>query len=1037
MNNRFEKFFGEFKLVWVPATKNSNYGRGIGGSLYGFKINLKKADIIVEFEKVRNVDVLKVSTTISTFYIIPVYLRGITWIEDFEKIKFLVNDWDLKNVVIIGDLNIRIGEEQQWDDFNSNILRERRCSKDKILNKKGKIFLDFCTDYGLTILNGRTPGDEQGEFTYISTLGNSVNDICCISPEMIHHLNDFEVNYKIWSDHMPIILKLKVKKDPKEKNIKLLPKLNWKEENRSKYLTKLEKNTKELIEYSQSNMSLISIKDLTNVIKVSADEIKLNTCFKPQQKWFNVSCHFARRNSFKLLNKWRKTNNANDHSNYLISNALFKKLCQETRQTYIRNLEMQLNNIKKAEDWWKMARNLRNSNLTKGTGLNANEFKVYFENLLNPPLTASSIQYAKPNYADPELDGCISSQEIKTVLEKVKLNKAPGEDRIPYEHFINAHDSFLQLLARTYSNMLNDGNVEECFLKTLVFPIHKKGDVNEVQNYRGISFMETCVKILMGVLLSRLEKFERKNKILNEFQAGFRRGYSTVDNIYNLISIVNLKFHENKKVYAFFVDFKAAFDCIPRMSLLYKLSTMGISSKFLNLIQSLYTNTKAAVWDGEELSEYFSTAMGVKQGCLLSPLLFALFLNDLHEFLGGGLTINNFIIRLLMYADDIIILAEDRATLQKMINKLEEYCNLWNLQVNLSKSKIMVFRKAGKLSKDDQFFFNSEIIEIVNVFTYLGMKFTPGLAITEHLKERECKAKNSINATWSNFVGKKNISFSCKFALFNAVMRSIFSYAAQVWGFQGFEAVDKLQRYFIKRIFKLPTFTPNYILELETGILEMHLYTLKLHMNYVIKTLFSYTTDRLPHILSREVINRKIFWYKDWCLRFRNENFSWENAHLDEATWKDNMLTTLEILRNNHLNKNYESARRSQHGLYASLNYSQIQTYINDGFSARKVSWIFKIRAGLIGLNANRYREGVRRQCSLCNLQEEEDLFHFLGRCPVLKEVRFCNFQKTILNQNEAISVLNGDNDESWNKLYNFTTTAFTYRMNLISEFNT
>lgn len=269
------------------------------------------------------------------------------------------------------------------------------------------------------------------------------------------------------------------------------------------------------------------------------------------------------------------------------------------------------------------------------------------------------------------------------------------------------------------------------------------------------------------------------------------------------------------------MDFRAAFDWISRNSLFFKLNSMGLSQKFLNLLKSLYTDTKAAVWDGDNLSEYFATNIGVKQGCLLSPLLFALIINDLHEAIGGGLLIEGVLIRLLMYADDIVLLAEDRTVLQAMINKLSEYCKIWNLVINLDKSKIMIFKKAGRRSSAEKWYLNNQEIEVVNSYKYLGVVLTPGLSFKNHLLERKTHAKTSMNVVWSKFMGKKNIKFSAKYNLFKAVSRAIFCYASQVWGFSYFNEVDKMQRYFIKRLFGFPDNSPNYMINIETGVPEM------------------------------------------------------------------------------------------------------------------------------------------------------------------------------------------------------------------------
>ena len=231
--------------------------------------------------------------------------------------------------------------------------------------------------------------------------------------------------------------------------------------------------------------------------------------------------------------------------------------------------------------------------------------------------------------------------------------------------------------------------------------------------------MNCSAKVLMGVIHARLTNWIEKHNILNEFQDGFRPQYSTVDNIYNLAAIVHLKFLEKKKIYAFFVDFKAAFDRVSRCSLIYKLPTLGISTKILNFIQNIYSNTKSAVWTGSELSDYFETYTGVKQGCLLSPLLFTLYLNDLHEYLGGGLMVDGINIRLLLYVDDIVLLTDDIVVMQEMVNNLERYCELWNMEVNMRKSEMRVFRKSGRLSVHEKIKYKQQYVNIVNEYCYL------------------------------------------------------------------------------------------------------------------------------------------------------------------------------------------------------------------------------------------------------------------------------------------------------------------------------
>lgn len=636
------------------------------------------------------------------------------------------------------------------------------------------------------------------------------------------------------------------------------------------------------------------------------------------------------------------------------------------------------------------------------------------------------------------LDAQIRLEEVEEVLIKAKKNKAPGEDRVTYEFFVHATIRFKEMLVAVYNKIMTEGIVEDSYLKSLIFPIFKKGNRNEVQNYRGISFMNVVVKIFVGVLKNRLTEWEQKGKILNEYQAGFRKGYSTNDNIFNLVSIIRIKMEERKKVYCFFVDFRAAFDRVDRRALFYKLHMIGISTKFLRVLKALYEDTKAAVWDGESISDWFRTSWGVKQGCILSPDLFAFMLNDLHDNLAsGGVKIDEILIRILLYADDLVIMAEDSAELQAMINNFSSYCMKWNLIVNMDKSKIMIFRKGGgRRSRDEKWVLDGREIEVVNKYKYLGIILTPGLAMKENLADRVKMAKASINSAWKSFLNNREISFYPKYQLFKAVARSIVCYGAQVWGYEAYEELEKFQRYFIKRVLGLPDRTPNYMIRIESGLDNMFAFTFKCHMEYITKVFHVYEDDRLPKMLAKIVLRKNIGWAAEWgkfADDFRiNIGEVWNNA--------GNMrIKAREILARLGETKKIEAitkALESSHHVYPLLNYDTSTTYFTKFTNPTKVRWIFKARGGLIGLNASIWRKNERRLCTMCNMREVEDIIHFLGRCPVLGSWRRKYFNEPRISQIKCIDILNGK-DNAWDNLYSYLVEAWWYRQTLILEYNT
>lgn len=586
-------------------------------------------------------------------------------------------------------------------------------------------------------------------------------------------------------------------------------------------------------------------------------------------------------------------------------------------------------------------------------------------------------------------------------------------------------------------NLLYDGRseIDETFTETVICPIFKKGDQNNVCNYRGIAFINCVAKVLMGVMNERITNCIESHNILNEFQAGFRRGYSTIDNIYNLASIVHLKFDEKKKVYAFFVDFKAAFDKVPRKYLLHKLRLLGLPSKMVSLIERIYEHTKSAVWTGEEISDYFETHSGVKQGCLLSPILFALYLQDLYDFLAGGLMIDGENIRILLYADDIVILADDIAVMQNMINRLERYCTQWKMEVNLDKSEMVIFRKGGRIARNEKWFYKGEEVKLASEFTYLGVILTPKMNFSKHVLARNNKAKSSLNVTWKDFLNKNTIALSSKDKLFQSVCRSVQTYAAQIWGFDHFEETDKFQRYFLKRILKVPDCTPNYALALETNAEDSHFYSLNLHMEYIFKTLFKYNSDRLPHKLSMLILSKNIFWAKKINELGTNFSISFDNS-ISENEWLQNGTDLLINLKTERKHQYMERAEASNTRFYKHLDCCKGSEYFSDSFSVHKMAMIFKARCDLLHLNANDFRSNANTLCTLCNLREDETLEHMMAICPILSYFRFRYFGKTVLNHDELVNILNGNISEGWSKLYNYLCYALKYRKLIINEFD-
>lgn len=599
--------------------------------------------------------------------------------------------------------------------------------------------------------------------------------------------------------------------------------------------------------------------------------------------------------------------------------------------------------------------------------------------------------------------------------------------------FLNAPDALLNGLIYIYNSIFESGNVPQTFKESIIFPLHKKGNINDVKNYRGLSFINCVAKIFINILDSRLSNWTSDRQLISEFQAGFRRGYSTIDNIFNLNAIVRLRLaRTGGKLYAFFVDFSAAFDTIDRKSLLFKLSCIGVSTKFLNIFKNYYNGTRAGVWCGDSVTANFETSTGLRQGCSASPLMFTLFINDLPEALGGGCNFGGTRINILLYADDVVLLAPTSTCLQLMIRNLETYCETWNLRVNLEKSKIIVFRNGGKLASSDKWWFNGKRVEVVNSYKYLGVLFTTTLSWQSHFKDKARQAKLAINSVWNNLINNKSVPLSSKIMCFNSVIKSIVSYGAQVWGCFESEFLESVQKLFLKRLFRLPYNTPNYVIYLESGFKKLFFYNMITNLNYLLKVLH-FSDNRLPLILAKQIINQNLDWCRQW--KMLGEKVGVDVDFGPEAV-KSRCLTVVEKLSDVWIGECIGRARTSiHHSQLISLDLGLElgdRSYLTDNADVSFVSWIIKARAELLYLNGKPWSTG-NKFCSLCNMGEIETTFHFIALCPILSNLRLTFLHNRVLSEGDFISFLNG---RDWRALVNYLKNAWQYRWILIQEFN-
>ena len=212
------------------------------------------------------------------------------------------------------------------------------------------------------------------------------------------------------------------------------------------------------------------------------------------------------------------------------------------------------------------------------------------------------------------------------------------------------------------------------------------------------------------------------------------------------------------------------------------------SSKMVNMLKSMHSSVQACVRWGDSLSEFFECSLGVKQGCLFSPLIFSLLISEVADFVrengkpGIQLLPGFEQIFLLLFADDVVVVSSTPGGLQNQINNLEKASDSLGLSVNLDKTKVMIFRKGGHIAAGEKWFYNGSKIEIVNSYKYLEYTLTTKLSTNSSCEEYASKAKGKILDLMKTMWSLGSLDTTVFFQLFDAQIKPMLLYASEIWG---------------------------------------------------------------------------------------------------------------------------------------------------------------------------------------------------------------------------------------------------------------
>ncbi|MEW8544973.1 MAG: reverse transcriptase family protein [Candidatus Thiodiazotropha sp.] len=1099
---QFDNFISGFKAFTCIRKKRFKKGRASGGVSVFVRCSLVESGfvkrIFSEFDDCvvllingrlfdREIDII-----LCFLYISPegssVYSEetGMNGIDIFENKLFeIVQKYPAANIMLAGDFNARCGEHQDilmndtvdfiFDDdvmYESDEFSLGRSTKDKFQNNFGTSLIELCKEYSIHILNGRVPGDIEGEITCVANEGSSVVDYIVASSALFEFITYFEVGNRTESVHFPLICSLTLDvRENREASIddnvnttcNTFMKFRWKENFKDIFLQRFialyQTMMDRILEKINVNIDE-GVELIVSLYQTAAEcmkQKKWNKVEIVQEPWWDRQCDQVKKEKFKLLRQFRRNNDLQTLNNYKEVRNKFKDICRQKKlDLQKQNREELIASRKNSSLFWKSVKKFRYKD-KQINNIAPHRWVSHFKELLYVEDIGNLLEYVH-GYSEDGLyndtfNAPFTMSEMRISIKSLKLGKAGGPDGIASEMLINTINEISIILLPLYNRILDFGWYPSNWSQSILCPVYKSGSINDPNNYRGVSLIDVLNKILTGMLYKRIYEWAEENSKIDECQAGFRKGYSTTDNLFTLMSM-GQKYLSKKggRFYCLFVDFSKAFDRVNHAELINSLIRKGVHGKFLKLLIAMYSNLHAGVkLENGKCTSYFKCNIGTRQGCKLSTILFSLFINDLVDELKDsgikGIQVSNdeSDILAILYADDMANVSDTVRALQAQIDVISSFCDRTEMKINLSKTKVIVFRNGGFLREYEKWYFNGESIETVSSYKYMGLCVTPKLIWTKAKENLSIQARKSIIslAKLQNAVGY--FEYSELFKLFDSVAKPILCYGAELWGFEVSESIERVQYDVCKKFLKLPQCTFNEFARGECGRYPLYVDYFCRCIKYWIK-LTRMNVNRFPNkcygMLRNLDENGRITWaskVRELLFRY-GFGYVWVvedvgNVNLFMKTFKQRLI---DCSSQDWCSK-ITASGKSRHYKFI-MPAMQVANYIQYDIPIKFRIALSKLKCSVHSLNVEVGRHSnipyEQRLCVLCNMQEIEDEFHFVMSCPVYHSLRI-TYLPNIVSEHVTVdmfySLFKGNKDQVLS-LAKYIYHAFNVRRDKLSE---
>ena len=684
----------------------------------------------------------------SALFFINVYLPYCSpantdnYINYLSKIYNLFENINNPNLCILGDFNA--------------------CKK----NGFGVLLSNFCKNNNLIV------SDEiflpQDTFTYVSDCHGSTSWIDhCLSSSSFHQaITEMDILQDFFtSDHRPLAFTLHTPNLPQlEDHSVEIPndKVNWdKVSSNQKYEYSL--LCKELLSQIHIADDILDCKDplcknpihidsianfynqIVEALKYASNQtLKFGLSKKSKKKYITgwnhdvKKAHKSARLAYLNWIKYGKTRHGKLYEMMKSTRKSFKyalRKCRKNKDSHKANALATSLLTKSTKVFWKKIKASKKSHTLPSSINNVNGvekitdmWKQHFSSILNSSGASTEQSYIneKLNLMDSynNLSLFLSSSDmISPLLYKLKCGCAAGADGITAEHFHYCDNSISLSLSILFNMCLIHGFLPKPCLETIIVPIIKNpnNNIQDVSNYRPIAVATVISKLFELFILHLIKDFIKTSD--NQF--GFKSNHSTDMSVFLFKQAVSSYVSHKTPVFAVFLDASKAFDKVRHDILFKKLMVRNVPMHFVRLLCYWYkTQTMKVKW-GKTFSDSFSVSNGVRQGGILSPYLFSIYLDDLSQKLNtvrAGCYIGNVCLNHIMFADDICVFSPSLLGVQDLLNVCHMYAMSHHIDFNHRKSFGMTLAlKSFTLSLSPKLLLGNSTINFTQQVNYLGL----------------------------------------------------------------------------------------------------------------------------------------------------------------------------------------------------------------------------------------------------------------------------------------------------------------------------